>query len=79
MGSKPWRLRLAVELLGVDPGKVEKEVGETDRRRDQYTETYYSRTRQDPTKYDLVVNAERLGIEGAAEVVVAETRRRGWA
>ncbi len=78
VGSKPWRLRLAVERLGVDPAQVEKELEETDRRRDQYTKTHYGRTRADPTNYDLVINAERLGFEGAAAVVVAEVKRRGW-
>ena len=78
VASKAWRMRLAVERLGVDPAKVEKELEDTDRRRDQYTKTYYNRTRADPTNYDLVVNAERLGLEGAAELVVAEARRRGW-
>ncbi len=78
VASKPWRVRLAVEKLGVDAAKAEKELEETDRRRDQYTKTYYNRTRQDPTNYDLVVNAERLGFEGAAALVVAEVRRRGW-
>jgi len=78
VASKPWRMKLAVDRLGVDPAKVEKELEETDRRRDQYTKTYYNRTRADPTNYDLVVNAERLGLDGAAEMVVAEARRRGW-
>jgi cytidylate kinase len=78
VASKPWRMKLAVDRLGVDPAKVEKELEETDRRRDQYTRTYYNRTRADPTNYDLVVNAERLGLDGAAEMVVAEARRRGW-
>mgnify|MGYP001178124405 FL=1 len=78
VGSKPWRLRLAVERLGVDPAQVEKELEETDRRRDQYTKTHYGRTRADPTNYDLVINAEKLGFEGAAGVVVAEVKRRGW-
>ena len=78
VASKPWRMKLAVDQLGVDPAKVEKELEETDRRRDQYTKTYYNRTRADPTNYDLVVNAERLGLDGAAEMVVAEARRRGW-
>lgn len=78
VASKPWRVQLAVEKLGVDPAKAEKELDETDRRRDQYTKTYYNRTRQDPTNYDLVINAERLGFEGAAALVVAEAKRRGW-
>ena len=78
VGSKPWRVRFAVERLGIEPAKAEKLVDETDRQRDQYVRTYYGRTREDPSNYDLVVNAERLGLDGAAAVVMAEARRRGW-
>src|SRR5512135_592107 len=78
VGSKPWRVQFAVERMGVDAAKAEKMVEETDRRRDQYVRTYYGRTREDASNYDLVVNAERLGLEGAAAAVVAEARRRGW-
>ena len=78
VASKPWRMKLAVERLGVEPGSAEQVVDDTDRRRDQYVRTYYGRHRQDPTIYDLVVNAERLGFEGAAGVIVAEARRRAW-
>jgi cytidylate kinase len=78
VASKPWRVRLAVERLGVDPAKAERVVDETDRRRDQYVRTYYGRHRQDVVNYDLVVNTERLGLDGAAALVVAEARRRQW-
>jgi cytidylate kinase len=53
-------------------------VDETDRQRDEYVKTYYGRKRDDLTTYDLVVNTERLGFEGAAAAVVGEVRRRGW-
>src|SRR6266516_770758 len=78
VASKPWRIRLAVERLGLDPAKAEKVVDDTDRRRDQYVRTYYGRHRHDVVNYDLVVNTEKLGIEGAAALVVAEARRRQW-
>jgi cytidylate kinase len=78
VASRPWRLKLAVERLGVDPANVDKVVDETDRQRDQYVKTYYGRQRQDVTNYDLVVNAERLGIDGAATLIVTEAKRRGW-
>ncbi len=78
VASKPWRMRLAVERLGADPATVERLVDETDRRRDGYVKTYYGRHRHDVVNYDLVVNSERLGIEGAAALVVAEARRRQW-
>jgi len=78
VASKPWRLQLAVERLGVDPARAEQVVDETDRQRDQYVKTYYKRQRHDFVNYDLVVNSERLGLDGAAALVVSEARRRGW-
>jgi cytidylate kinase len=76
--SRPWRRKLAVERLGVDPANVDKVVDETDKERDHYVKAHYGRDRQDLTVYDLVLNAERLGFEGAAALVVAEAKRRGW-
>src|SRR5207249_6480696 len=78
VAAKPWRMQLAVERLGVDPARAEQIVDETDRQRDQYVKTYYKRQRHDFVNYDLVVNSERLGLDGAAAVVVSEARRRGW-
>jgi cytidylate kinase len=78
VAPKAWRVKLAIERLGVDPANAEKVVDETDRRRDQYVKTYYGRHRQDVVNYDLVVNVARLDIEGAAQLIVAEAKRRGW-
>jgi len=78
VASKPWRVRLAVARLGVDPANAAKIVDETDHRRDQYVKTYYGRSRTDLVTYDLVVNTERLGVDGAAGAIVGEVKRRGW-
>ena len=78
VASKPFRRKVAIERLGVDPAKVDKVIDETDQHRDQYVKTHYGRDRQDLTQYDLVLNAERLGFEGAAELIVAEIKRRKW-
>jgi len=78
VASTPWRKQLAVERLGVDPAGADRIVDETDHQRDLYVKTYYGRARQDPVHYDMVLNAERLGIDGAAALIVAEARRRGW-
>ena len=78
VAGRPWRRKLAVERLDVDPANVDRVVDETDKQRDQYVKSHYGRDRQDLTTYDLVLNAERLGFEGAAALVVAEARRRGW-
>ena len=78
VASKPWRLKLAVERLGVDAAAADRIVDETDHQRDLYVKSYYGRARQDPVHYDMVLNAERLGFDGAAALIVAEARRRGW-
>jgi len=78
VASQAWRIRHAVERLGVNPANARQVVDETDRQRDQYVKTYYTRQRHDFVNYDVVVNTERLGLDGAAAVVVAEARRRGW-
>ena len=78
VASKPFRRKVAIERLGVDPAKVDKIIDETDQRRDQYVKTHYGRDRQDLTQYDLVLNAERLGFEGAADLIVADVKRRRW-
>src|SRR3989454_702600 len=78
VAGKAWRMKLAVERLGGNPAEAEKVVDEKDRQRDQYVRTYYGRHRQDVVNYDMVVNTEKLGIDGAAALVVAEARRRKW-
>jgi len=78
VASKPWRVRFAIERMGIEPARAEKTMEEIDRHRDEYVKTYYGRARREAANYDLVVNAERLGLEGAAALVVAEARRRGW-
>jgi cytidylate kinase len=78
VASKPFRRRVAIERLGVNPAQADKVMQETDQHRDEYVKTRYGRDRQDLTQYDLVLNAERLGFDGAAELIVAEVRRRGW-
>jgi len=47
VAPKPWRMKLAVERLGVDPASAAQVVDETDRQRDQYVKTYYGRHRHD--------------------------------
>src|SRR3989440_8108094 len=78
VAPKPWRMKHAVERLGVNPAEVEKVVDEKDRQRDQYVRTYYGRHRQDLVNYELVVNTGELGMDGAAALIVAEARRRSW-
>lgn len=78
VASKPFRKRIAVERLGVKPAEIDKLLDATDQRRDHYVKAHYGRDRQDLTQYDIVLNTERLGFDGSAELIVAEVKRRGW-
>ncbi len=78
VAPKAWRARLAVERLGVNAAEVDRVVDQIDQQRDRYVKSAYGRTRQDPVNYDMVLNTERLGIAGAAALVIADARRRGW-
>ena len=78
VASKAFRKQVAVEKLGVDPANVDKVLQETDRQRDDYVKQHYGRDRQDLTVYDVVLNSERLGFDGAAALIVAEVKRRRW-
>src|SRR5207247_10780111 len=78
IASLLFRREVAIERLGAIPETVDGVITETDHQRDQYVKTHYGRDRQDLTAYDMVLNAERLGFDGAANVIVAEVKRRGW-
>ncbi len=78
IASLPFRRKVAIERLGVTPETVDRVITETDHQRDQYVKTHYRRDRQDLTQYDMVLNAERLGFDGAADLIVSEVTRRGW-
>lgn len=65
------RLRRAVERLGVAAKEAERKLVETDTNRARYHKQYYKRDWNDASNYDLVVNTERLGIEGAVRAVMA--------
>src|SRR2546430_11584312 len=51
VASKPWRVRLAVERLGVDPANAEKVVDDTDRRRDPDRRAHHGRHRPHPRNH----------------------------
>lgn len=78
VAPRAWRIQLAVERLDVDPADAGRVLDDTDRQRDHYVRSHYGRQRQEVVNYDLVVNTGKLGVAGAATLVVAEARRRGW-
>ena len=72
------RVRAVMERLGVDAKQAVQTIDQTDADRDRYVNRHYGRIRQDPANYHLVLNTGWLGFDGAAELVVAAVRGRGW-
>jgi cytidylate kinase len=73
------RIRTAMARLGVDEKEAAAITDRTDADRDRYVAQWYGRERRDPVNYHLVLNTGWLGYDGAADLVVAAVRRRGWA
>ena len=78
VASPAFRVRLAAERLGMDVKDAERIMKETDEARARYHRERYQRDWRDAVNYHMVLNSERLGLDGAAAVVVGEARRRGW-
>lgn len=61
---------------GVTAEEATRLVDTTNKERDQWVRLHWERDRRAHENYDLSVNTERLGIEGAADLVVSAAKRR---
>ena len=72
------RIQRAIGRAGHDPAEAPRIVDEWDRNRERYYREYYDRDWNDPAIYHMVLNTERLGFQGAADLIVAHARSLGW-
>jgi CMP/dCMP kinase len=61
---------------GVSADEAARLVDNINRERDQWVRLHWERDRRAHENYDLSVNTERLGIEGAADLIVIAARKR---
>lgn len=61
---------------GVSVEEATRLVDDTNKQRDQWVRLHWERDRRAHENYDLSVNTERLGIQGAADLVLAAARIR---
>ncbi|MGI8402812.1 MAG: AAA family ATPase [Gemmatimonadaceae bacterium] len=61
---------------GVGAEESARLVDSTNKERDQWVRLHWERDRRAHDNYDLSVNTERLGIEGAADLIVSAARHR---
>jgi hypothetical protein len=64
------RVERFAKARGLEPGEAAKEIKRSDAARADYLKRFYAIDHELPTHYDLVVNTEVLGPDGAADVIV---------
>ncbi len=62
---------------GLDPGVAAKRLDEIEASRENFVRRHLRCDPRDPASYDLVVDSEALGLEGAAELVCHAAEIRG--
>jgi cytidylate kinase len=73
------RVREVRRRLHRDEKAAAETLDRTEADRDRYVAKWHGRHRQDPANYHVVLNTGWLGYDGAAELIVAAVRHRGWA
>ena len=61
---------------GLSAEEAARLVDETNKQRDQWVRLHWERDRRALENYDLSVNTERLGIQGAADLIVTAAKSR---
>jgi cytidylate kinase len=69
-------VRYAIEHLDATPAEAPRRVSDINHQRAEYVKRHWKRDWRDFTNYDLCLNTSRLGLDGAAELVIAALRSR---
>jgi len=77
VASRGYRIRTAAKRLAVSEEEAARITDETDKNRARYHKEYYKREWMDPVGYDMTLNTETLGLDGAARVI-ADAARAKW-
>ena len=68
--------KYVMDKFGVGPEEAERQVADQNKQREQYVKRHWNRNWLAHENYHLCVNTAWIGIDGAAELVVSEYRRR---
>jgi cytidylate kinase len=75
IASEKYRLAHWMERHGLREAQARQRMAEVDRGRREFVLKYFHRDINDPHLFDLVIHVDRLGSEGAAELIVDTYRR----
>jgi len=78
VAAREFRIATAMQSDGLDRRTAERVMDETDAQRGRYHREHYGRDWDDPTHYHMILNTGLLGMDGAAEAIIAAARRAGW-
>ncbi len=73
---KTFLVQYAIAYRGLNPANAESEVDKRNKQREQYVKRNFGRDWRAFDNYHLCVDTGRLGIDGAADLVVAAARAR---
>lgn len=68
--SLPSRVETLVKEEGLDPNTAKKMIAKSDSDRGGFLQFAFDMNWNDPTLYDIVINREKLGAEGVAELIL---------
>ena len=74
--SRKASIARTMQREGLSHDEAAKLVDDTNKQRDQWVRLHFERDRRSLENYDLSVNTERLGIQGAVDLIVAAARAR---
>lgn len=75
-GSVDYRAKRVMEALDLTQSKARDKVMKTDKQRRTYYDYYTSRDWGVMSNYDICINAEKFGIEGAANLIISTARHK---
>ena len=73
---KSFLVQYAIQHRGIDPAHADQEVDRRNKQREQYVKRHWGRDWRSFHNYHLCVDTGRLGIEGAADLVVQAAKKR---
>lgn len=75
-GSVDYRAQRVMDALDITKSKARDKVVKTDKQRRTYYDYYASKDWGVMSNYDLCINAEKFGIEGAANLIINYAKGR---
>jgi cytidylate kinase len=76
VAAHPSRVERTMSRRNLGRDEATRFVDQTDQGRRDFVRRYFHHDVADPHEYDLVVNVDRVGLQGAVALIVEQTRQR---